>query len=218
MRTLTNKHRFLSVCICVHPWLICFSRAEVLDRIAVTVDKQVITLGDVVRELRVDAFLDRRPVDLGTDAKRKAAARLVDQVLILREAADSHLVLATPNDAARLLLQVKSQYPADPEYRAALADYHITEADLSEHLLNGLRALRFTDSRFRPQIQVTEAELRQYYDNLTADWGKPAAGFEQNRGQVEKLLTDERVMRALDAWLEMERVSKQVRYREAAFK
>src|SRR5262245_30422765 len=88
------KRIFLSVCICVHLRLIFVPvSAEVLDRIAVTVDKRVITLADVVRELRVDAFLDRKPVDLSADSKRKAAARLVDQILTLNETAESHLTL-----------------------------------------------------------------------------------------------------------------------------
>ena len=45
-----------------------------LDRIAVTVEKQVITESDVIRYLRVAAFLDDKPVDLSGPAKRTAAA------------------------------------------------------------------------------------------------------------------------------------------------
>ena len=61
----------------------------ILDRIAVTVGKQVITESDVIRDVRVAAFLDQKPVDLSGAEKRKAADRLVDQYLILQEAAFS---------------------------------------------------------------------------------------------------------------------------------
>src|SRR5437899_3021245 len=57
-----------------------------IDRIAVSVGNQVITESELITDLRVTAFLDRRPVDLSSAAKRKSADRLVDQVLILKEA------------------------------------------------------------------------------------------------------------------------------------
>src|ERR1051326_6229128 len=118
---------------------------DVLDRIAVTVQKQVITEGDLIRELRVEAFLDRKPVDLSGAAKRKAAAHLADQILMLKEAADSHLTLTTPDDSERLVAQVESQYSNEAQYRDALAGYRISQQDLSAHLLDGLRALGFRD-------------------------------------------------------------------------
>ncbi len=214
----TFQGLFLLVCLCAYPWL---DFGEILDRIAVTVDKQVITLGDIVRELRVDAFLDRKPVDLSAAAKRKAAERLVDQILILREAADSHLTLALPEDAAGMVAQAKSQFATDQQYRSALAEYRITEADLSQHLLDGLRALRFTDLRFRPQIQLSEADLREYYETLATKWlaaQRPQIpSFEQSRSQIETLLTEDRVTKALDTWLEMQRATRQIQFREAAF-
>ena len=216
----------IGVCICVHAWLIsAFAvsahAAQVLDRIAVTVGKQVITQGDLIRDLRVDAFLDRKPVDLSPSAKRAAAGRLADQILMLHEASDSHLVLASLEDAARLVSDEKSKYSSAQEYQAALAQYHISEGDLSQHLLDGLRALRFSELRFRPQIQLNETELRAYYDKLAAGWRQanraPIPTFEESRDQVEKLLTSDREMEALDAWLAMARASGKIEYREAAF-
>ena len=46
---------------------------RVLDRIAVTVDRQIIAESDVIRFLRVAAFLDDKPVDLSGPSKRTAA-------------------------------------------------------------------------------------------------------------------------------------------------
>src|SRR5437879_12929471 len=79
------------------------ARGEVLDRIAATVGKQVIAESEVIRDVRISAFLDRKPVVLASDIKRKAAERLVDQVLILREAAESRVALPGDAESARLL-------------------------------------------------------------------------------------------------------------------
>jgi hypothetical protein len=198
------------------------NHAEVLDRIAVSVNQQVITESDLIRDLRVDAFIDQKPVDFSSDARRAAAQRLVDQVLILKEAEESHLTLASPEDAAKLLEQEKSKYSNEGQYGAALAEYGITEADLSQHLLDGLRALRFTELRFRPEVQISDADLRDYYEKLAAGWRAGGRAriptFEESRAQIENLLTGERTMKALDDWLKMARASNRIQYREAAFK
>jgi hypothetical protein len=194
------------------------ARAEVLDRIAVSVGKQVITERDVLREVRIDAFLDRRPVEITPQQKRAAADRLVDQLLILEEAALTKVTLSTDEDARKLLDGVKAQYGAD--YEPALARYRISEQDLVDHLVTGLRAMRFTDLRFRPEVQISEADLREAYHSLIATApsnGKPAPSFEASREQLEKLLTDQRTAQTLDQWLGTRRSEMQILYHQQVF-
>jgi hypothetical protein len=202
--------------------LLLSAPAEVLDRIAVTVAKHVISEGDVLLELRIAAFLDQKPVDASGDQKRKAADRLIDQYLLLEEASTSRQTLPTKADAQQLLDQVKAQYATETEYRAALARSSITEAQLSEHLLNGIRALRFTDLRFRPEVQLADDDLKDYYNTMAAQWGRanPAQvpTFEASRDQIEKLLTDQRVTQALDRWLGTTRSDTEILYKEEVFK
>jgi hypothetical protein len=202
--------------------LLAATHAEILDRVAVTVGKHVITEGDILLDLRIAAFLDQKPVDLSGDQKRKTADRLVDQYLLLQEASTSRQVLPTAADAHLLLDQVKTQYATETEYRAALARYGVTEEQLSEHLLNGIRALRFTDLRFRPEVQLTDEDLHEYYDTMAAQWRRANASqvptFEASRDQIEKLLTDQRVTQALDRWLGTTRSETQILYKESVFK
>jgi hypothetical protein len=192
--------------------------AQILDRIAVTVDKQVITESDLVRFLRVAAFLDDKPVDLSAAAKRTAAKDLVDQALMNMDAADGHLPLSTPQDVPPMLQQVKAQYPNQAAYQAALKKYMLTEQDVENHLLAGLRALRFADLRFRPEVQISDQDLRAAYDKSVADWRSshpdPPASFDASRANLEKLLTDQRTLQLLDQWLETARTEKHVDYRE----
>jgi hypothetical protein len=207
--------------LCVPAWLTPGFAAEVLDRIAVTVDKQVIAESDVILYLRVAAFLDRKPVDLSGPAKRSAAAALVDRYLILQESEDSHFTLPSADDDAALLRQVKAQYPTEAAYQAALREYRIGEQDLAKQLLAGARALRFTDLRFRPEVQISDQDLTAAYDKFAAAWRASHSGappsFEDSRADLEKLLTDQRASEALDQWLETARQKRRVEYREAAF-
>jgi hypothetical protein len=195
--------------------------AEVLDRIAVTVDKQVIAESDLIRYLRVAAFLDRKPVDLSGPAKRAAAAALVDRSLILEESTDSHFVLPSADDAQALVQQVKAQYPSEAAYQEALREYRISEQDLASHLLAGARALRFSELRFRPEVQISDEELSAAYNKYAAEWRASHSGappsLDDSRSDLEKLLTDQRATDALDKWLETARKKRHVEYREAAF-
>ncbi len=192
------------------------AQAETLDRIAVTVGQDVITESQVILDLRVAAFLDRKPVDLSGAAKRQAAARLVDQLLILREAVDSHVTLPSTEAAAGLV----EPYAAESGYQADLKRYGISERDLAEHLLAGLRTLTFTDLRFRPEIQVSPEDVRSYYDQLArkpASAAAPLGSFEATRDQIEKLLLEQRVLEALDNWLATARSAANIQYRDKAF-
>jgi hypothetical protein len=199
-----------------------FLRAEILDRVAVTVGKHVITESDILLDLRIGAFLDQKPVDVNGDQKRKAADRLVDQYLLLQEASISRQLLPTAADARQLLDQVKAQYATETEYRAALARYGITEQQLSDHLLNGIRAMRFADLRFRPEVQLSDDDLHEYYDSMAAQWRRANPSqvptFEASRDQIEKLLTDQRVTQALDRWLGTTRSETQILYKDQVFK
>ncbi|HEV1286231.1 MAG TPA: hypothetical protein VNU44_13000 [Bryobacteraceae bacterium] len=202
--------------------LIIAGYGDVLDRIAVTVAKHVISEADILLDLRIAAFLDQKPVDLSGDQKRKSADRLVDQYLLLQEALTSRQILPTEADAQQLLDQVKAQYATETEYRAALARYNVAEAQLADHLLRGIRALRFTDLRFRPEVQLSDDDLHEYYDTMAAQWRRtnPAQvpTFEASKDQIEKLLTDQRVTQALDRWLGTTRSETQILYKEEVFK
>jgi hypothetical protein len=192
------------------------AQAETLDRIAVSVGPDVVTESQVIVDLRVAAFLEHKPLDLSGAAKRKAAERIVDQRLILREAVDSHVTLPSTEAAAGLV----TPYAAESGYQADLARYGISERDLAAHLLAGLRTLTFTDLRFRPDVLVSADDIRSYYDTLARQPGSnraPLQSFEESRDQIERLLVEQRVLEALDEWLETARSAAHVQYREKAF-
>lgn len=199
-------------------------RAGLLDRVAVAVGKHVISERDLIADIRISAFLDGKTVDpsgLSGAQKRQAADRLVDQYLVLQDAALTRAALATPAEAASLLDPIKARYPSEAAYRAALEKAGITEAELAAHMLRGLRMLRYTDIRFRPEAQVSEEAIRAYYDQLSAreKGGPPGAlrTFAASHDQIEKLLTDQQVMQSLDQWLKMTRNDTRIVYQPGVF-
>jgi hypothetical protein len=199
---------------------IVLARAETLDRIAVTVGRHVITESDVVLDLRVAAFLDGRTPDFSGAQRRSAAARLVDLYFVLQDAAVSRAPEPTPADVDALMEPVRARYGSDADYRAALERAGISENDVREHLFAGLRMMRYTELRFRPEVQITEQDLHRAFDALSAKQpaGSPAPGFEANRAKLEELVMNQRILEALDRWLALMRSETPILYRDAAFR
>ena len=210
--------------------------AETLDRIAVTIGKHVIAESEIVTELRVTAFIDMSPedaekgADLSATAKRLAAARLVDQYLILEDAAISRALLpAGDAESAKLIQTIRARYQSTADYEAALEHAQLSEADLTQHFLAGLKLLRYTETRFRPEVDVSEADLRAAYEKVIADakarLGSEAAPSEnidedyaKNKDQLQQLIFAERLNQAMDRWLDMARGDANIQYRESVFR
>jgi hypothetical protein len=201
-------------------------RAETLDRIAVTVDRYVIAESDVVLDLRIAAFLDDKAPDLSGASKRKTAERLVDLYLVLEDATVTRAPLPSEADVNALEAPVRGRYASEAAYVAALADAGISEGELREHLLAGLRMMRYTDLRFRSEVPVTDKDLQEAFSDLIAKQPHAAsakspeanrASFEANRPQLEEFVMNRRVLEALDRWLAMTRGERKILYRDAAF-
>jgi hypothetical protein len=192
------------------------AQGETLDRIAVTVGRHVISERDILQDIRIAAFIDGKPAEVNGEQKRRAADRLIDQYLVLEDAASTRASLPTAADAASILAPIKARYGSDQAYRTALGQAQITEEELLQHLLRGLQMLRYTDLRFRPEVQLSEENLRSFYNQLAAK-GDRLQSFEASRTDIEKLLTDQQAMQALDRWLGMTRSDTAILYREAVF-
>src|SRR5688572_2818546 len=127
----------LIVCLCVG------TSGEVIDRIAVAVDKNVITESEVMRQIRITAFLNSEQPDFSAANKRSTADRLVEQLLIRRELESTgYSTPASPADNYKELLQ---RYKSPDEYQQALARYGISDADVRKALEWQVRLLEFVD-------------------------------------------------------------------------
>ena len=202
--------------ISLHP-----GAAEIIDRVAVSVGNQVITEDQINEELRVTAFLNHEKLDTSSVQKKKAAERLVEQALIKRDIDLSHYTLPQMSEAGQSLQNIASEYPSEAGFQNALAAYGITADDLRRHLWWQLTVLRFIDYRFRPGIQLPETDIKNYYEQemakLREQGAKEVPSFEDARGKIEQILTQQRIDQALDRWLGDTRTQVEIRYRPGAF-
>jgi hypothetical protein len=189
-------------------------QAEIIDRIAVSVGNRVITTVQINDEIRVTAFLNHSQANFSPEEKKKAAERLIEQALIKREMDFTHYPVPPLSDADEMLKQLEAE-------RSDFARYGISEDDLRQHLWWQLTLLKFIDERFRPSVEVTTFEVRQYYREQVEKWkeeGKnPIPPFEDSRDAMTKALTEERVNQAVDRWLGDARTQMTIRMRDEVF-
>ena len=209
-------------------WILLFigalwARGEIVDRVAVTVDKMVITESEIVNQMRIAAFLNAETFDPSPAAKREAATRLVEQVLIRREMEISRYATPKLSETEPIVDRIRQdRFPGGDGYSQALGQYGIREQELRENLLQQLTILRFVEYRFRPGIAVTDEEVSDYYERrLLPDWRRRSSeappDLEDAREQIEEILIGERVNQALDQWLRQAAQQARIQYREVVF-
>ena len=142
-------------------------RAEVIDRIAIVVGRQVITASQIDTEVRVTAFLSGQSKPAVTDTlKSEAAARLIEQTLVRREIELTRF--PTPKSEETKPLFEQAMRIHGDNFASALREAGLSEDDLNQHLLWQLTLLRFVQYRFQPSVSVADNEIRDLYNQESA--------------------------------------------------
>jgi peptidyl-prolyl cis-trans isomerase SurA len=185
-------------------------RAEIIDRLMAVVNRQIITLGDVEQELRLEE-LDPVSGSLGAaspssqhrmETQERVVQRLIEQTLI-REQIQQFPGLKIDDD------QVESQL-ASIEQKAGgaekLAGMKIERGALRQRLRWQLQVMKFIDYRFRQFVVVDTKEIERYYQTqflpeLQKRNASPAPELEEVEDRIRKILTEDKLNVQVDEWL-----------------
>jgi len=197
------------------------SRAEIIDRIAVTVNNRPITESQIMDEIRVTAFLNGEKPDFGPANRRRTAERMVEQTLFRGEMEFTHYAGQEVVEIEEDLKAAKSRFAGEAEFERALRTYGIDANQLNEALTRQAAVLQFIELRFRPQVQVAEEEVKQYYTSvLVPEYQRKHSQpppFEEARDQCEEALAQQQVDKLVDVWLKEMKAQARIRYTEEAF-
>ncbi|HKD06128.1 MAG TPA: hypothetical protein VKB79_09525 [Bryobacteraceae bacterium] len=196
--------------------LAAVSQATIVDRIAVTVGTKVITDSEISIRIRLTAFENGDKPDFSLESRRKATDRLIDQKIVEREMDDGHYP-RTEDAASAALLDNYAETNYGPDREAlsrALAGYELTQTDLREDLTRQADLLHFLDLRFRPSIQVSDADVRRYYDEQFRQVEGSGATLNELRTQIEQRIAGDRADAEMEAWLKDQRKRTRIAYIE----
>lgn len=199
--------------------------AEVLDRIAVSAGRQVVTLSAILRQLRLETLASGDPVQDTEENRRRAAARLIDQAIVLREI---ELSRYTPPSMAEAEAAIERYLKQTGRTRERLLDevqkLGFSEDDFKREMQWRVSVSRFIDYRFAPGVQVADEEIDKYYrDEYSAQYLKLNPGtavppLDDVRDNILRIVTTRKTNVAMEQWLARMRETLRVTYFPEAFK
>jgi hypothetical protein len=168
----------------------------------------VITLSGLDFEARV-ALVQRGAIRAATerldeDALKGALDYAISERLLAGEAdaLDAWRVEASEVESA--VRAFRGRFASRSDFSAFLARHEVDEQALARVLERSLRASKVLDSKVRLRAQVSEAEVRRYYDAHRAELGK---SYEELRGALREKLVRDRYQQLAETELEQLRIS-----------
>jgi len=184
-------------------------RAEVIDRLVAVVNRQIITLGDVEQELRMQVVDPNGKDSSGVNSTQQqkmsqevVVQRLIEQTLI-REQIQQFPGLEIDDE------QVESQIASVEKNGGGaekLAEMKIDIGALRDRLRWQLQVMKFIDYRFRQFVVVDTKEIEAYYQNqflpeLQKRNAVPAPALADVEERIRKIVTEEKLNTQVDEWL-----------------
>jgi hypothetical protein len=187
------------------------AHATIVDRIAITAGTQVITDSEIDRRLRLTAFESGVKPSFDLASRKAAADRLIDEKLIEHEMSVGRYPRLSAESRALALADLTK-----PGLEQKLATYGLTLHDLEEDVVRQSDLLTFVGLRFRPAVQVSDQDVRDYFRTTIQPKLPPGSteGLEDYRSRIEAKITDDRADREMDLWLKDQRKKTTIRYPE----
>jgi hypothetical protein len=185
---------------------------RVIDRVVAVVDTQVLTLSALEFETRV-ALIERGGVQaaeapLDEALLRGALELALSQRLQVLDADRLQGFAADPQEVQARLARLVERLGGEAALQAFLARYEVDQEALMTVLERSVRAEHILDSRIRLRAQVSESEVRRFYDAHARELGTTYA---MARTAVRERLVRERYAQLAQAELANVRRSPLVR-------
>jgi peptidyl-prolyl cis-trans isomerase SurA len=199
-------------------WPCC---AGVIDSIVASVNRHAILASEWDEAVGFECLMNGRSLnDVTSEDRKQTLQRLIDQELIAQQMRASTFVLATTQEIAARIRELRETVPAwktDNGWRAALAGYGLTEEDVEERTALQMNLLRYLDLRFRPQIHIDPRAIENYYrEELLPPLRRAGASdppLQQVTSKIEELLVEQRLNQLQDQWVRALRLQADVRWR-----
>ena len=204
-------------------------RIAVLDRVVADVDGQAILASDVDDEMRFSALLPG--VEPAADnTPQRALNRVIDRTLIDQQRAlQPGVAVVSQKDVDQAIDTMRKQISAatntdcetDAGWKAFLTQHGFTPDEIQDRMQERLAILKFIDVRFGVVVQVSNAEVRNYYDQVLTPELKqghaPLPDLRTVTPKIRQILRQRQVSNLIDQWLKSLRAEGQVKILDAAY-
>ena len=173
------------------------ARAEIVDRIAAVVDRDVITLSEVEQATELRTLRGQQELSMEDVVERLIEARLVERE-VNRYPEES----ITQERIDEVLDSIGESFSSGDTLR----DSRVMTLDEMEALVRKqLTVQRYLERRFRPLVYVTDVDIEKYYDDelLPAldDAGEAVPLLESVAGSIRRILEEKAFNERVERWI-----------------
>ncbi|MES2221935.1 MAG: hypothetical protein V4587_13335 [Acidobacteriota bacterium] len=204
-------------------------RVAVLDLVVADADGQAILASDVDDEIRFSALLPGAE-PAADNTPQRALNRVIDRALIDQQRAlQPGVGLVSQKDVDQAIDTMRKQISAathidcenDAVWDAYLTQHGFSSSEVEKRMRQRLAILKFIDVRFGVVVQVSNADVRNYYDQvLTPELEQarqPLPEFRAVVPKIRQILRQRRVSNLIDEWLKSLRAEGHVQILDPAF-
>jgi peptidyl-prolyl cis-trans isomerase SurA len=204
-------------------------RVAVLDRVVADVDGQAILASDVDDEVRF-AALQPGVEPAADNTPQRALNRVIDRTLIDQQRVlQPGVAVVSPKDFDDAIATMRKQISAatntdcetDAGWKEYLAQHGFTPNEIEDRMRERLGILKFVDVRFGVVVQVSNADVRNYYDQVLTpelEEGKQTIPeFRTVAPRIREILRQRQVSNLIDEWLKSLRAEGHVQILDAAY-
>jgi len=128
--------------------------ADIVDRIAVVVDRTPIKQSDIFREIRLTALINGEQLNFSIAEQKEATSRLIDQVILRTEIGMGNYPEPDPKQVQQLFQEIRGRYRTEAAFHQALMNYGLTQDELMDHLRWEETVLQFIALRFGNGVET----------------------------------------------------------------
>ena len=190
-----------------------FSEAAVIDRIAATIDREVITLSQI-DQIVITRLIAQRPDESEDEYRRRVLNALISQTLRYRDVQRFRIEDVSPDAIEARLRVTASRFDSEEEFVEALRRAEMTLEDARGMIRRQLQVQNYIDERFAPMIFVSLEEIETYYRDVwlpqRTSQGLPPVGLDAVREEIRTLLRADRLREQVEVWTNQLRASANV--------
>jgi peptidyl-prolyl cis-trans isomerase SurA len=156
--------------------MVSAAQAQLISKIAVVVNNEVITSSDIDRELEQQLAAQQQTPTAAERQQLRAQARdrLISQTLIRQRIAELKIAV-TDEDVNRAIADICRQNKlSEDDLKAALAQQGVSWETYRQKLKQEIQTVRLNQRDIQRTVDVTTQEMRDYYQAHEADFRQPS--------------------------------------------
>ena len=135
--------------------------AVTVDRIAATVDRQVLTVSEITQLVEIRFFA--RTAEDDDDHRRNVLDALIAQALRFRDVERFGAQDISADVIEARMLEIQRRFPAETEFLAAVARAELTLDEVRALVKRQLQVEAYIQERFAPLVFISNEEIDTYY-------------------------------------------------------